>query len=64
MPFYTASSMDYKRRHEGAAGQVIDELRKIKDARAQRVAELWDRWRLNGMRANCAHMPTQTYMRG
>lgn len=40
-----------------AYGQVLDELRKVRNPRARRIAELWDRWHLNGMRANCAHMP-------
>lgn len=40
-------------------GQNIDDLRRVKTTAAQRVAELWDRWHLNGLRANCAHMGTQ-----
>lgn len=39
-----------------SGGQNIDDLRKVKNSRAQRLAELWDRWHLNGMRAHCAHM--------
>ncbi len=47
-----------RRYTEGIAyGQVQDYVAAIGTARAQRVAELWDRWHLNGMRANCAHMP-------
>jgi hypothetical protein len=47
-----------------SCGQITDDLRKCAGARAQRIAELWDRWHLNGMRANCAHMPDQTYTPG
>lgn len=54
-----------RRYREGIAyGQISDELRKVKTARAQHVADLWDRWHLNDMRANCAHMPDQTYHAG
>lgn len=38
-----------------SAGQIIEELRKVGTARAARIAELWDRWHLNGMRAACIH---------
>lgn len=38
-----------------SAGQVIDDVRKVGTDRADRIAELWDRWHLNGMRAGCRH---------
>jgi hypothetical protein len=47
-----------------SAGQVIDDLRRVPGERAARIATLWDRWHLNGMRPNCAHMPDQTYTPG
>lgn len=45
------------RRHTDMAGggQNINDLRRVPGARAARIAELWDRWHLNGMRAGCAH---------
>ena len=36
-------------------GQCRDSLARVGTARALRVAELWDRWHLNGMRGGCAH---------
>jgi hypothetical protein len=47
-----------------SGGQIVDELRKVPGKRAARIAELWDRWHLNGMRANCAHMPDRHYVTG
>jgi len=46
------------------AGQIVDDLRAVGSTRALRVADLWDRWHLNGMRANCAHFPDQHYHPG
>lgn len=36
-------------------GQCVDALRAVGSSRALRIADLWDRWHLNGMRAECAH---------
>lgn len=47
-----------------SAGQIVDDLRRVGTTRAVRLAELWDRWHLNGMRANCSHMPTRKYTDG
>jgi hypothetical protein len=57
-------SRDRRYRDCAAAGQIIEELRKVGTARVQRVADLWDRWHLNGMRPNCSHMATTEYARG
>lgn len=46
-----------RRYTEGVSyGQVTEDLHKVKNSRAQRLAELWDRWHLNGMHAECVHM--------
>lgn len=45
-----------RRRAEGVAyGQIVDTLRRVGTSRALRVADLWDRWHLNGLRAGCVH---------
>lgn len=38
-----------------AGGQNLDDLRKVRTDRAARIAAIWDRWHLNGLRAGCAH---------
>jgi hypothetical protein len=38
-----------------SGGQNIDDVRAIGSTRAKRIADLWDRWHLNGMRAACVH---------
>jgi hypothetical protein len=47
------------------AGQIVGELRKITEpaegwtrAELHQIADVWERWHLNGMKAACAHMPT------
>jgi len=47
-----------------SAGQIVDDLRKVGTSRALRIADLWERWHLNGMRPNCSHMPTTEYLPG
>jgi len=46
------------------AGQIVDTLRAVGSSRALRVADLWDRWHLNGMRGNCEHFPDRAYHPG
>lgn len=54
-----------RRLREGVAyGQVVEDLRRVSTPRAQRLADIWERWHLNGMRANCVHMPDQKYTPG
>ena len=64
--YYAKSDGTRDRRYADclSCGQVIDDLRKIKSPRAQHIADLWERWHLNGMRPNCAHMGHQTYTPG
>ena len=45
-------------------GQVVEDLRRAQSSQAQRIAYLWERWHLNGMRPNCTHMPTIEYTPG
>ena len=54
----------YARHNEGSFGQIEEELRRVNTPRALRIAELWDRWHLNGLKPNCIHMPDQTYVKG
>lgn len=64
--WYLTAAGDRDRRYsEGIAyGQVQDYLSKCGQETARRIFELWQRWHLNGMRANCAHMPDQKYTPG
>ena len=64
--YYAKRDGTRDRRYTDCAGcgQIVDDLRKVPGPRAQRIADLWTRWHLNGMRANCAHMPDQTYTPG
>jgi hypothetical protein len=47
-----------------SAGQIRDDLRSVGTPAALRVADLWKRWHLNSLRANCSHMPDQRYTQG
>lgn len=42
-----------------SAGQNVEDLRKVPGPRAARIASLWDRWHLNGMKAACAHQQAE-----
>lgn len=52
-------------RVDDGGGQIVDDLRDperqpldgLEVADLDRIADLWDRWHLNEMRAACAHMP-------
>lgn len=51
-----------------AVGQVADDLRHVTAPAAgltaediAKLADIWDAWHLNGMRAGCAHMPAYVY---
>lgn len=51
-------------RRVSGAGQVVDDVRRIVEpaegwtrAELHKLAEVWDRWHLNGLKAGCAHMP-------
>lgn len=45
-----------RRYHDIAGGgQNVADIRAVGTAAAVRIADLWDRWHLNGMRAACVH---------
>ncbi len=40
-----------------SAGQIIDEVSRLRTPLAQRLVKLWREWHLNGMSASCSHQP-------
>lgn len=46
-------------------GQAIELIRKLADGplylKRKRIADVWERWHLNNMRAGCAHQPPGRY---
>lgn len=48
-----------------SCGQILDDVRRVTrfargwtPARLERLCDMWEKWHLNGMKAECAHMET------
>lgn len=50
-----SGSRDRRYRDMVSGGQNVDDIRAVGTPAALRIADLWDRWHLNGLRAACVH---------